>query len=306
MQINKLIQDAREYLNPNDIEVVIYHSPCIDGSGSAFCAWSYLGDNVAYIPMAHGESPDFGELKNKNIAIFDFSFKINIMQELKTIAKKVIVLDHHISAIENLKGLDGCFFDLQHSGAMLAFLYFNFDGNAPPEFIKYIEDRDLWRWQYDNSKAFLAALDKYEKPWSATENFNFKKLAKFLDINLVNEYIQLGRKIIDENNIYIKDVAVAAKVGKYDFEQATLSVAVLKVTEEKLVSEIAEYISNQHNVDFVIIWFFNTENNYKISLRTQDKVNVCSIAKKYGGGGHKSASGILFTDEPHLLNEIEY
>ena len=44
------------------------------------------------------------------------------------------------------------------SGARLAWEFFQPD--APiPDLVRFVEDRDLWNWQYPDSAAYLAALD---------------------------------------------------------------------------------------------------------------------------------------------------
>ena len=57
------------------------------------------------------------------------------------------MIDHHASAA---KDLDGWFnprfdsvFDMQKSGAMLAWDYF-FPAQEAPEIVRYVQDRDIW------------------------------------------------------------------------------------------------------------------------------------------------------------------
>src|SRR5262249_41598557 len=56
-----------------------------------------------------------------------------------------------------LKGLTNAFFDLNKSGARLAWEYFHPEKDTP-ELIEFIEDRDLWRWQIPRSKEFSAGF----------------------------------------------------------------------------------------------------------------------------------------------------
>jgi len=52
-------------------------------------------------------------------------------------------MDHHKSALEDLKGLSpNIYFDMERSGARLAWDYFH-PGKEPPAFIDYIEDRGI-------------------------------------------------------------------------------------------------------------------------------------------------------------------
>jgi phosphoesterase RecJ-like protein len=43
------------------------------------------------------------------------------------------------------------------------------------------------------------------------------------------------------------------------------------------------------------------EGNFKVSLRSSDKVDVSQIAKKFGGGGHKKAAGFQMTESSEVI-----
>ena len=80
-------------------------------------------------------------------------------------AHEVIVLDHHITALNNLAGLDQelknltLHLDMNQSGAMLAWRYFH---NVPaPRLIECVQDRDLWQWQLAESYDLNTGLMSY-------------------------------------------------------------------------------------------------------------------------------------------------
>jgi uncharacterized protein len=81
-------------------------------------------------------------------------------------ANTVTIIDHHKSAIEDLTGLETQYdnyfkdFDLEHSGAMLTWLHF-FPDVTPPRLIQHIEDRDLWRFKFKDTRNVQAALFSY-------------------------------------------------------------------------------------------------------------------------------------------------
>ena len=49
--LSTTIQAAQVYLDPADVECVVYHSPCNDGSGAALSAWLKLGDRMDEEPF---------------------------------------------------------------------------------------------------------------------------------------------------------------------------------------------------------------------------------------------------------------
>ena len=46
-------------------------------------------------------------------------------------------------------------------------------------------------------------------------------------------------------------------------------------------------------------------NEFKVSLRSNDDVDVSKIAQYFGGGGHKKAAGFTMTGQPFdVLNNV--
>lgn len=59
-------------------------------------------------------------------------------------------------------------------------------------------------------------------------------------------------------------------------------------------------VNNVINIDGVRVGILIKERGpklYKISFRSKDDTNVCEIAQKFGGGGHKRASGCTINDD---------
>lgn len=51
--------------------------------------------------------------------------------------------------------------------------------------------------------------------------------------------------------------------------------------------------------DIQAVVFFKelSEREYRVSMRSKGEIDVCSVAKRYGGGGHKNASGCTVTGD---------
>jgi oligoribonuclease NrnB/cAMP/cGMP phosphodiesterase (DHH superfamily) len=75
------------------------------------------------------------------VYILDFSYD---EETLRNLYKKVevVVLDHHKTAEKDLKDLSFAKFDMNKSGAMMAWEYFHPEKEVPL-MIRYIQDRDL-------------------------------------------------------------------------------------------------------------------------------------------------------------------
>ncbi len=151
----------REYLAPEEVQVVLYHANCYDGSASAFAAQHYFktvkNSDVKCIALSHGDAVPVDEIAGKNVLIADFSFKRPVMERDLVTAKRVLVLDHHVSAKNDLADLPGCFFEMEMSGASMSWRYF-FDPVPVPRLIRAIQDRDIWAWEHEESRPLTAAL----------------------------------------------------------------------------------------------------------------------------------------------------
>jgi hypothetical protein len=137
---------------------VIYHHNCIDGFTAAWCAWKVYGDSATYIPAQYNEpAPD---VTGDDVLIVDFSYARSTLLAMRESAKSLRVLDHHKTAEEDLRGLDFCLFDMNRSGAGIAWDELK-TGERPP-LVAYVEDRDLWRFALPDSKIINAFIGSYD------------------------------------------------------------------------------------------------------------------------------------------------
>ena len=157
--------------------LILYHGRrCPDGFGAMMAARLFYGDSTEYLGLDHGDTKtvdDLPPLAGRAVYILDFSFAPEIMQAIEARAAKLVMLDHHKSAAEKLTGF-ACrcgvvHFDMNKSGARLAWEFFHPD-EPVPALLQYVEDRDIWKWEFAQSAPFLSALDMEEQDfarWSA-------------------------------------------------------------------------------------------------------------------------------------------
>jgi oligoribonuclease NrnB/cAMP/cGMP phosphodiesterase (DHH superfamily) len=150
------MDEIRNILNPKDVDVVIYHHPCVDGYASAFVAKLFLG-NVIFIPKKINNIPiDYTKIINKNVIMVDIV--TDDYKEIKKYAKNLVILDHHITNKEKLKDISYAYFDMTKSGVGLAWQYFFNTDEKMPLFLRCIMDRDIWTWIYPESRNFTDGL----------------------------------------------------------------------------------------------------------------------------------------------------
>jgi len=264
--------------------IILYHAKCLDGFTAAWAAWKKLKDKATYIPVKHGAPPS-KELTNKTIYMVDFAFKKKIMQSLIANNTSVTVLDHHITAEENLKSLRNptserfqLTFDNDHSGAHLSWKHFH-PKKKVPQLVQYVEDGDLWRFKNANSKELVSFLTVHDFSFAT-----WNKLEKlFENIKTKKESIEKGALIRQYEKKVIKDVTSSAVIVKFAGHK------VLAANCPVLRSEIGHELVETRG-PFSIIWR-EKGGQIVVSLRANGKVDVAKIAEKYGGGGHKNAAG---------------
>lgn len=262
---------------PTNIDFVIYHANCYDGFGAAWAAWKLLGNKAEYYPATHGDPPP--NVAGKNVAILDFSFSNKITKTMIRQSNSLIVVDHHKSAMIELHDIPNACFDMNHSGARLAWDFFH-PGKEAPKFIDYIEDRDLWKWELPYSKEFSAAFSMVP--------FDFETFSEYEDDSTFDDACKRGSYILSYSKNAVKKMADKASLRTWQGQKAYI------VNSSNWISEIGAKLSP--DCDFVIIWYFNHDRNeYRVSLRSfHDNVDVSEIAKRFGGGGHKKTAGFSF------------
>nr|XP_048330103.1 uncharacterized protein LOC107405817 [Ziziphus jujuba var. spinosa] len=114
---------------------VLYHYPCPDGALAAqlffSAAWLLVMffPNTVYNPIASNQLP-LAEISD--IYLLDFVDPSGFVQEISSNVSRVVVSDHHRTAVEGLYGESSCsvgenvekVIDIKRSGATIAFYYF--------------------------------------------------------------------------------------------------------------------------------------------------------------------------------------
>ena len=124
---------------------------------------------------------------------------------------------------------------------------------------------------------------------------DFEEFDKYLDDSAVDDAQERGAYILAYSKTVISKIAKNAVSRKLDGKD------VLVVNSPHWMSEIGAALSPR--CDFALIWYHDHETRQvKVSLRAHhDDSDVSEIAKRFGGGGHRKASG--FTLPPNVSIE---
>lgn len=291
----------------NFFDIVLFHYPCQDGLTSGWITDHYHkthNQTIELYPIQHGTAIEYSRLESKRVLFCDYAPSLEILNELEKIATTITILDHHISAKNALENKSYAVFDMNKSGAGLTWSYFYPDIETP-KFIQMVQDRDIWTWKLPNSRPFTAGL--YTMCQSCN-TYEFDTIFKIFDeffanIENVNKCIELGI-IVDKVSMNKANGIAKDHVKKIDVWRDH-KVCIVNCFAD-LSSDVGDIIGSNENVDFVVLWNYNhPTSEYRISLRSKNKVDVSKIAKEFGGGGHVNASGFstktnpinLFTDQ---------
>jgi uncharacterized protein len=282
----------------NTVDIVLYHSPCPDGYGSAFVVWNYLkrtygierAEQVKYIGCRHNESRTPGDefyqnLVGKNVLMCDFSYSLPIIRQIIDSAASFLVLDHHKSAEDNLCDLEDEYkiFDMKRSGVGITWDFY-FPNEPLPDFLAFIQDRDLWKYELADTARFTAFFHHQPSDFSLWETY--------LQTDILKDAIITGGHWLAYRD---ELVGQAVKNASYVIQEINNQYCiVLYVNNMQFKSEIgSELFKRFPDGDFSCIWHYDLfYDKTVVSLRsTDERMSVIPIAQDHQGGGHRNASG---------------
>jgi oligoribonuclease NrnB/cAMP/cGMP phosphodiesterase (DHH superfamily) len=281
--------------------LVIYHGNCADGMGAAWAAFHHFGNQAEYRVGVYGEEfPNLDQFRMRCVYLVDFTYSPNQLRQIASVASRVVILDHHRSAMLAFKGEVfssnvWITFNMEKSGARLAWEHFH---EAPaPKLIQYIEDRDLWHWKLDNSHAINAFIRSFDFSMN-----DYKILHLQLESPIqFKEAITVGEYLLHQQRKSTNGIAKNAYLNLLGSASGTKRVMFINTCS--LTSEVGnQLLTDDPSIDFVAGWF-DLADRRVWSLRSADKFDCSELAKLYGGGGHPNAAGFT-TSTRFMLQEI--
>jgi len=278
--------------------LVIYHGRrCPDGFGAALAAWLYYGDQAEFLALDHGQVQslaDLPALDGRAVYILDFSFPIEILRGIEERAAKLVMLDHHKSAAEKLTGF-ACrcgvvHFDMSKSGARLAWEFFHPE-QPIPALLKYIEDRDIWKWEFAESAGFLSALDMEPQDFA-----RWREIAGYSPAQL-DAFMARGTAMDEKYRKLAQDIAEGAQPLVFN------GTAGLMVNAPGMFHSLVGDLLSAKTGTFALMWSAGS-GGVKVGLRSQRNFDCIPLAESLGGGGHAQACGFKVGVErlPELLS----
>lgn len=290
----------------------IYHGHCDDGFAAAWALRdAFPGQAFDFYPGVYQQPPP--DVTGRDVVLVDFSYKRPVIDEIASKARTLLILDHHKTAHDDLTGLPaagafhsewlpkmcpgavGVLFDMNRSGAGISWDFFH-NGKMPrPEFIDYIEDRDLWRKALPNGDEFTIALRSYPQDFAVWDTLVARGVSSLIATGHdIQRYYRLR---VDE----IKRSAYRAQIDWIGFHDQPKgdNHAIIAIANAPYfaASEVAGELAEEPDVLFGACYFEVSAGRWQYSLRSRDGYDVSQIARAFGGGGHPAAAGFT-VDKP--------
>lgn len=276
---------------------IVYHHPCSDGYTAAAAAFAKFGwsHGTAYVKLSL-ERPTYlqhleDSCEEDTIYFVDCCPKVD---DIKFLKGNIVILDHHKTNKEDFEQIlemrpeiTGVF-DMERSGAGIAWDYFH-KGKTRPLIVDLVEDRDLWRFKYNDSKAFFYGTDIQNETLESYTNL-------FYNPERVKEIIKRGKAVVEyiDSKIFL---ACTHNIKIIPFH----GIRAIFINATENVSDVGNKALELYpQADITIVYqHYPTTNEVKLSLRSRrsENIDVSELCKTYGGGGHKNASGCVVTME---------
>jgi oligoribonuclease NrnB/cAMP/cGMP phosphodiesterase (DHH superfamily) len=316
----------------NSMNYILYHANCNDGFGAAFAAWLYFGKKLdtgtVYLPVSYGKPmPDMQP--GCDVYIVDFSYPAKDLLALAARQNKVVVLDHHVTAQKDLSidafcqalpvnkadliadastppdGFDhvqniAIRFDMSKSGAVLAWEYF-FPEEPVPLLLQYIQDRDLWRFKMNNSRAVSAYLQTCDMDFNVWGRVA-REMTRTADMQ---EIYRAGAACLKLKEQMVDSMAEHGFLALFDMN--TVPPILTRATSPQcfegqfivpvanatcFFSEVGERLLQLHpDVKFSAYYLDREDGKRQWGMRSRPDFDCSVIAKAFGGGGHPGAAG---------------
>lgn len=272
----------------------VYYHDDPDGIFAAYAARLRLLDNAEYVPWKAGQPLPVEA--GRDVIVLDLGLTAENLTALAGACRTLLVIDHHASSQPAYAAFLGrqlenvvIQYDPQQAACVLAWHHF-MPAAAVPEIVRYVADRDLWRWQLNHSRAINAAIGLHvigaDPPWQRCELCIASKGLLLSEGQVLVEYVrqQVEQIVRDAVVLTLSPVPAAGGAEPLNVPCVNASRAFASEAAERLLELYPE-------AAFVGVWQ-DGPNERRWQLRSRpDGFDVGAYARARGGGGHATAAG---------------
>jgi oligoribonuclease NrnB/cAMP/cGMP phosphodiesterase (DHH superfamily) len=297
--------------------LVLYHANCMDGFAAACVAAKSIyedaepdPDTVEFRAVQYGSPAPLEDANGACVYVLDFAYSVEEMRQLVHVAHLLYWTDHHDDQLRRdvdqaLRDEVTCsltMYDTSLSGSTATWALLC-PGDAPPEVLRYVQDRDLWTWALPNSREVSAALDLEFRGADVAADWG-----AFIDISV--DYLKtVGEVLVRHQTARVKAAVRAAREWAYTTigdGVVTEGTKVMIVNAPQDISEVGEALC-EAGADLAVMYFQAKAGHWVYSLRSRpsdrcpEAFDCRQVASPNGGGGHRQAAG--FQDNTFLFGE---
>jgi oligoribonuclease NrnB/cAMP/cGMP phosphodiesterase (DHH superfamily) len=248
-----------------------------------------------------------------NIVMGDFTYPEHLMRKMLSAGKTVTVYDHHISAKETLMKLGeefpnlNYFFDVNKCGAEIVA-----DNLLEPTSINYhrlpltlVGDRDLFLFGHTQTSAFNEYLRhnlRGDSSRAMTERLYFWLFEQDqFGVDNIASFLEPYQTLVDKKQAECDEYAQPKYWAPRVITNKTTGQQIPVVVRNLMIpyqSDVGAMVALREGCVVLMYTIINDPTKGQIALvalRSKGDVDCSSLAKSYGGGGHKNASGFSFS-----------
>ena len=304
------------YYQPNGGTVHVLSHCDADGAAAAAVVLQYYPDAQVVITNYH-KPVHLNQYKaGDTLFVTDFSLKYEMFKEIERRNVRIIWIDHHESAINQLNAAG---FECEgirrtdYSGAMLTWLYFNKDKSPEqaPYFLKLVNWYDLWQHDKDpNVRPFQFGLGLWDtRPGYAPGKKFWGTLFEVgTGDKLLENAIKYG-KIIENyvnqlHTLLCNDLAYKTSVRMMNGSTRSIIAMAIRPGNSQVFEKYEGASDSDGNMTYQ--YFGGNTRQYKCSIYSPPNTSkiILDIVQQYGGGGHPSAAGFNYPSIPVELPVI--
>ncbi|MCK4816201.1 hypothetical protein KA005_10570 [bacterium] len=280
--------------------MLCFHHNDADGRASGAIVKKYIDENFPdtvqkYVEVDYSQFDKDDILsqitEGETVYVVDFHFSPEITDEMHKIASRILVFDHHKTGAEITaqypKEVE-CYCDpgSKFAGCELVWNYL-FPTTKMPRAVELIADRDKWAWKcgedtaYFNEGLKLCDHQPIDEIWEELLNNDI-----LIRGALLLQVIEDGEVCVQYRDCICKEYRNfwGFEAELFGYKCYAMNLMFPGAKSEMFAEKMQEYD--------ICLGFVFKNGTWKISLRSNGKVDVSEIAKKFpGGGGHENCAG---------------
>lgn len=293
-----------ERKNKEKIATVFYHDD-LDGQLSGYWIYTELSkrypvSNIRLVPIDYHMTFPIDSIQDRQeVWIVDFSISPSDMKRLLKKTLNVVWIDHHKTAIEkytedigiDIRSIDGVR-KVGDAACLLTYQYVTKNYTGAPLFVQHVDDYDTWKWKIPQTNEFILGMTVEDTDPKSTLWSKLLNGERYANYGLYNKICDQGL-LIDK---FIKKSSQNALL-EYAFPVTWENYRCLVINNVKITNlwKVLQTMELWQEGKFdILMGFIYLNGKWRVELRSPEKgVDVGTIAKSKGGGGHTHASGFM-------------